>query len=359
MKSRFGWALGGALLLGFILVLARGATAGPLDPPGPVGSTMRTLDELLPAWNKNLPATGGCDSQRFDCVLAGDVAVLDHETGIVWERVPDSTTRDWDAAYQFCAGRTIGGRQGWRLPSLSEQQSLLDGASLPSEHPFTLPTVPTFWTTTPGGVAPDEIFVVLMSNGTTGTNVVTNTLKAWCVRGPGADGGAVARRDDPFGSWDSLLSSSAPSGINICNKFRFQCVMGGTAVLDRETGLVWQRTPSEIGFEWFDAQDHCANVETGGRMGWRLPSIDELTSLIDPSRVGPGVLLPSVTPFNVGVTEAWFWSSTGSESGSFPLPRWFAALSQDEPVNGSASISGALTLYRAWCVRGAGGSFPV
>jgi hypothetical protein len=49
MRQRLGWALTGALALTAILALARASVAGPLDPPGPVGSTMRTADELLPS----------------------------------------------------------------------------------------------------------------------------------------------------------------------------------------------------------------------------------------------------------------------------------------------------------------------
>lgn len=63
MLQKLGWAFSGALALLAVLALARATTAGPLDPPGPVGSTMRTLDELLPSWGKTLSSSGGCASQ--------------------------------------------------------------------------------------------------------------------------------------------------------------------------------------------------------------------------------------------------------------------------------------------------------
>ena len=87
LKSRLGWALAGALGIVLVLSLGRVIQAGPLDPPGPVASTMRTIDELVPSWGKTLTATGGCNSQRFTCAM-GNAAVLDHETGVVWQRVP-------------------------------------------------------------------------------------------------------------------------------------------------------------------------------------------------------------------------------------------------------------------------------
>ena len=40
-------------------------------------------------------------------------------------------------------------------------------------------------------------------------------------------------------------------------------------VLDRETGLVWQRTPSSGTSDWAAARLACRHATTGGRRGWR------------------------------------------------------------------------------------------
>lgn len=353
--NRLGWALAGALSIVVVLSAARAMQAGPLDPPGPVGSTMRSLDELLPSWGKTLSATGGCDSQRFDCVL-GDLAVLDRETGLVWDRAPDATNRDWDTAHRFCAARNIGGRQGWRLPSLSEQQSLLDGTALPTGHPFTLPILPSFWTTTPADGAPDEIFAVFFSNGTTQTRMSAQALKAWCVRGSGTgDGSAVERRDDPFGSWSSSLSASGPVAIDSCNSYRFRCVLGGAAVLDNETGLVWQLAPAAATDTWSNALSRCDEAKIGGRMGWRLPTVDELTSLIDPASNAGGVTLPAGHPFVLPASPL-FWSTNrygGTSENREGVD--FSAAAIGDPVS-SLSTAGAPQHY--WCVRGGAGKHP-
>jgi hypothetical protein len=183
MARNLGWAFGGAMALLAILALARAATAGPLDPPGPVGSTMRTLDELLPSWGKSLSATGGCTSERFTCVF-GDTAVLDHETGLVWQRNPVNSGSTWTIAFFICDTLEYGGRQGWRLPSVQEQRSLLaSGANLPPGHPFEgLLTDKSYWsgTTEP---SPGTFAYAVQFGNNTDSQLKTDNNYVWCVRG--------------------------------------------------------------------------------------------------------------------------------------------------------------------------------
>ena len=55
------------------------------------------------------------------------MAVLDRETGLVWELNTDvNVTHTWDGAVMHCYGATIGGRKGWRLPTISELMTLVE-----------------------------------------------------------------------------------------------------------------------------------------------------------------------------------------------------------------------------------------
>jgi hypothetical protein len=121
------------------------------------------------------------------------------------------------------------------------------------------------------------------------------------------------------------------------------------AILDRETGLVWQRSPdgSEIFFQGLLA---CSLAATGGRAGWRLPSLHELESLIDPAVGAPGVVsLPAGHPF-VGITTDHFLTATSfAESPSFIFVR-----SLEVAAPSVTKAVGKGEAFRIWCVRGGG-----
>jgi hypothetical protein len=145
-------------------------------------------------------------------------------------------------------------------------------------------------------------------------------------------------------SWDQTLPAS--TRFIVLSNFNSQ------AVLDRETGLVWERDPvtahptavSEI---WLNATAICRQVWTGGRAGWRLPALNELASLFDPS-VTTGVALPTGHPF-LNIVEGSYWTATtevgGPTTASYAVS--FAALSNTFVLERDQSS-------RIWCVRGGG-----
>ena len=66
-----------------------------------------------------------------------------------------------------------------------------------------------------------------------------------------------------------------------CNSSRFKCVMGGEAVLDKQTGLTWARNTNIAAGKkpWQEAVKFCQDLEIGNRKGWRLPTKEELIAI--------------------------------------------------------------------------------
>ena len=139
-----------------------------------------------PSWDQKLPA-----ATRFVVLMDwNNEAVLDRETGLVWEQAPaGGTTATWDNIRSACITRVIGGRKGWRLPSVLELASLVDpsvpfpGPSLPTGHPFTGIVNAGFWSTSTVANVSTHAWVVDFRGGPVISLDKTFSRAVWCVRG--------------------------------------------------------------------------------------------------------------------------------------------------------------------------------
>jgi len=180
MRKRWLWLLTALVIpVGYAGV----AITGSLEPTSAPGSTMRTLEELQPAWSKKITDA----SKRFETVLDG-AGVLDKETGLVWEKLPSTTTRNWASAVNYAYAKEVGGRKGWRLPTVEELASLVDttqsNPSLPSGHPFTNVQSYYYWSSTANVSNSSGAWDVFFYDGSVDINVdKSGNNYVWCVRG--------------------------------------------------------------------------------------------------------------------------------------------------------------------------------
>lgn len=120
------------------------------------------------------------------------------------------------------------------------------------------------------------------------------------------------------------------------------------AVLDRETGLVWEKTPSITARTWLPSRDICINSAVGNRKGWRLPAIAELASLVDPSPA-PGPTLPPGHPF-INVQATFYWSATPATDNSAWV--WGVYFDSGFVYGVFWNILPTPPIGYVWCVRG-------
>ena len=139
-------------------------------------------------------------------------------------------------------------------------------------------------------------------------------------------------------SWDQTLP--------VAGRFLVLSNFNNDAVLDRETGLVWQRTPSTAPLAWLPAYDGCLRESTGGRKAWRLPSAPEVMSLFDPvpASMSP---LPVGHPFNFPAAGTQLWTSTSVDTGLHYQVQFFIGTVPLQPVRYGDALGGYVL-----CVRG-------
>lgn len=148
-------------------------------------------------------------------------------------------------------------------------------------------------------------------------------------------------------SWDQQVPV-ATRFVVLSNWIDGNFPTGGAAVLDRETGLVWEHFPSFTVAALDQATLQCNNSGLGNRKGWRLPTVQELASLVDPSVPSPGPALPAGHPF-IGVqADFFYWSATASVTS--PDFEWGVSFN-----NGSVTRVSKGLDHHVWCVRGGPG----
>jgi hypothetical protein len=145
-------------------------------------------------------------------------------------------------------------------------------------------------------------------------------------------------------SWDQTIACTTQAN---CPRFIVLSNMASAAVLDRETGLVWERSPASPALLWSDAVNYCRGLTTGNRMGWRLPAIEEILTLPEPD-TGNFNTLPQGHPFTLSSGVVWSTTLIGPTRG---LGYDF----HQAPFGGIGAFDTAGSLadsLGAWCVRG-------
>lgn len=247
---------------------------------------------------------GGARTALFNC----GQTVFDGVTGLEWERGYRSSL-DWVSARSACESRG----QGWRLPSISEFQSILDyGEGTGSNDLLPIDVslfdtewdAPSFWTSV--NQLDGAAVAVGVFSGDSYAREESARLSARCVRG--GVPGALTREE------------GAP-----------------VVVRDTRTGLEWIAEAPDAVFEWEQALDHCRALDGD----WRLPSIRELSTLqvADPEA--------TLNPVFEGEPATGYWSSTPRYH---PYAWAFQYAAYGSLDTGPAS-TGRAQLLRVRCVR--------
>ena len=142
-------------------------------------------------------------------------------------------------------------------------------------------------------------------------------------------------------AWAGSLGNAAGAEPSKPASSLFTLVMGGAAVEDKQTGLIWEQEPDTFHGTWTEAAVHCREKTVAGLTGWRIPSMKELASLTDQTQRDPA--LPAGHPFS-NVKSAIYWS--GTPSATDDMVAWHVSFFTGESVTDQKSQT-----RRVWCVR--------
>lgn len=252
--------------------------------------------------------------------------VVDHATGLSWTRDANigGFPFTWQEAFAQIAElnrENHGGYNDWRLPNRNELRSLVSyqakNPALPAGHPFLNVFLGWYWSSTTATIHPAYAWAVHLEGARMFYGRKDQGSLFWPIRGTGngllpatgqrlcfAAHGRIIECAATGQDGDLRLGSTWPNP-------RFS--VKDDMVHDRLTNLYWCKCADLTGepVEWQQALEvvaHWGQKREGSTICWRLPTINELASLVDCAACLPA--LPAGHPFT-GV-QASYWTATTS-----------------------------------------------
>jgi Protein of unknown function (DUF1566) len=130
-------------------------------------------------------ATANAPAGRYTVTSS---TAFDTKTGLTWQLAAPSAQPDWSTAAAYCTGdAAVLPGSGWRLPSLTELQTIVDDSQAPGsvlDDPTIFPGQPAapFWTSSADVNTPGQYWYVDFSTGFTASTVAATPTYVRCVR---------------------------------------------------------------------------------------------------------------------------------------------------------------------------------
>lgn len=274
--------------------------------------------------------------------INADGTATDPRYGLIWMRCAPGQTLSantcsgtasvytWDQARALTGAYTFAGATDWRLPNVRELQTLVDRARLdPAIDTNAFPAAPNgyVWSSTSHAMDTSSAWTVVFGAGDARKDAKSLPHPVRLVRGgPTSNLMSVERPvSDYVDPIDGTLAHT-PSGLTWQ-----RCAVGQSW-----TGSTCSGEARTMG--WSDAMLQTSTF--AGKSDWRLPTQDELLSLMDYSLPGYGlssVLFP-------GTSGSSFWSGTPYANASSAA--WSAYFTNGETYHGQVTDLRSVRLVR-------------
>lgn len=119
---------------------------------------------------------------------------------------------------------------------------------------------------------------------------------------------------------------------------RYELSADGQEVTDHKTGLIWRAVEEDEGeFTWDEAQTRAQEVAQQTGLPWRVPTVDELASLVDRALSNPASAFPDML-------SGIFWSCSPYVGDSYYA--WYVNLNHGNVSFNYRNFSLAVRLVR-------------
>lgn len=222
--------------------------------------------------------------------------VIDNNTKLEWQRTVSSEVFNWNEAKIYCDDLDYDGYTDWRLPSESELLTLV-------HFEKTDPAIDT------------KYFPDTPSENFHSSNInVSNTALSWGVNFKHGESEYHIDINEKSSYVRCVRGPLLPVHI-----FKESVIEGQAVVEDLTTGRMWIKQHDGRNYYWADALKYCEDMEYAGYTDWRLPTVNEMESLIVRTKYNPASDFEMYDCFT-------FWSSTsaflGEEANAWSGEAW-------------------------------------
>jgi len=135
-------------------------------------------------------------------------------------------------------------------------------------------------------------------------------IAAFCLGSSACPGFAEVLGSSPWTGGDTYAREGLKAVVKATAQERFKDNKDGT-VTDLTTGLMWMKEGRDLDLNlkavtWYEAAKRCLELNFAGYTDWRLPTIGEWITIIDPKKESPALVEPN--PFKNMIAHYPYWA---------------------------------------------------